>query len=181
VTLYPIGRVVIIPYLIYTRIMNGITEAIVHSLIDLAWRPHRLVYSYFPKEYSRNSIQVAIRRLEKKGLIQKGIREEEICIRLTELGAAEFKQKEAVRLSKPIVKLKNEKWDEKWRVVVFDIPEQNRKIRRTLRETLRRLEFYPLQRSVWVSKNNYTKELRQWVRELQLSEYIKIFETKNLG
>ena len=42
------------------------------------------------------------------------------------------------------------KWDGKWRIVVFDIPENLRSIRQALREHLCRLQFYQLQKSVFV-------------------------------
>lgn len=161
--------------------MNAITEQIIENLIDLSWKPYRLMYGRFPKEYSRNSINVAVKRLEKRGIIQKGLMEDEICIRLTELGLSKRNEKNNRKILKPAIELKNQKWDKKWRVVVFDIPEENRRIRRALRDMLKILEFYPLQRSVWVSKNNYTRELRTWVKELRLSHFIKVLETNDLG
>jgi DNA-binding transcriptional regulator PaaX len=39
-------------------------------------------------------------------------------------------------------------WDGKWRVVIFDIPEDERDARDSLREHLNRLGFYKLQQSV---------------------------------
>lgn len=161
--------------------MNAITEEIIQSLIDLSWKPYRLMYGHFPKEYSRNSINVAVKRLEKRGLIQKGIMEDEVCMRLTEIGLAMFKEKQNKKITKPQIKLRDERWDGKWRVIAFDIPEENRRIRKALREILRLLEFYPLQRSVWISKHNYIKELRGWIKDLKLSNFIKAFETKDLG
>ena len=163
--------------------MNAITEEIFERLMDLSFRPYRLSYGYFPKEITRNSIQVALRRLEKKGFIEKGIMEDEVCIRLTEIGVEEFKRRQLLEKEKSILKIgnKSERWDKVWRVVVFDIPEKNKRIRHVLREALKLLDFWPLQKSVWISKKNYTKELRRWVRELGLSSYILIFETKDLG
>ncbi|MBI2338605.1 hypothetical protein HYU95_05495 [Candidatus Daviesbacteria bacterium] len=163
--------------------MGAMTEEILELLIDMAFRPYRIVYGYYPKEVSRRSASVAIHRLGKKGLIEKGLVENEICIRLTEKGMQEIqrrKQKEKVRrlLYKDSI---NKKWDGIWRVVVFDIPEENKRIRNVLRQTLKVLDFKPLQKSVWVSKKNYTKQLREWVNELNLLQYVLIFETKDLG
>jgi DNA-binding transcriptional regulator PaaX len=41
-------------------------------------------------------------------------------------------------------------WDERWRVVVFDIPEKRRKLRVRLREILMLAGFLRLQDSVWI-------------------------------
>jgi DNA-binding transcriptional regulator PaaX len=42
------------------------------------------------------------------------------------------------------------KWDKRWRMIVFDVPEKYRKSRDKLRATLRSLGFVQLQGSVWV-------------------------------
>lgn len=162
--------------------MNAITEEILELLYDLVARPHRIVYGYFPEEYSRNSIQVALKRLENKGFIEKGMKEDEVCVQLSELGVKELERRRKKRREEFTPKLKNKgKWDGIWRMVIFDIPEKNKKVRKALRKTLRILEFYPLQKSVWVSKSNYTKELRKWVKDLELTNYIRVVETKSLG
>jgi DNA-binding transcriptional regulator PaaX len=45
---------------------------------------------------------------------------------------------------------KPKRWDGRWRVVIFDIPERRRKTRDTLRRMMRSFGFYRLQDSVWV-------------------------------
>lgn len=163
--------------------MGAITEDILEALVDQILRPHKVFWGHFPKEYSRNSLQVAVRRLEKKGFIEKGIMEDELCLRLTRLGANYLKQMQQRKKEKGIMKINpvKIKWDGKWRVVVFDIPEKNRRVRQALRMGLRMLEFKPLQKSVWVSKVDCTRELRSYIRELSLSSYVLVFETKDLG
>ena len=42
------------------------------------------------------------------------------------------------------------KWDKKWRVIIFDIPEKKRKIRDHVRMILSEAGFQRLQNSVWV-------------------------------
>lgn len=42
------------------------------------------------------------------------------------------------------------RWDKRWRVVVFDIPEKRRGTRDRLRYTMRAAGFYRLQDSVWL-------------------------------
>lgn len=45
---------------------------------------------------------------------------------------------------------KPKKWDKKWRLVFFDIPETSKKGRDALVKKLRSLGFYQLQRSAWI-------------------------------
>ncbi|MEK7194309.1 MAG: CRISPR-associated endonuclease Cas2 [Patescibacteria group bacterium] len=42
------------------------------------------------------------------------------------------------------------KWDKKWRVIIFDIPEKKAKIRRQVAYIFKQSGFYRLQDSVWV-------------------------------
>jgi len=43
------------------------------------------------------------------------------------------------------------KWDEQWRMVMFDVPESARETRSLVRAALRKLHFGCLQKSVWIS------------------------------
>src|SRR3990167_3379651 len=45
---------------------------------------------------------------------------------------------------------KPKRWNRKWRVIVFDIPEKKRKIRDQIRTLFKTAGFYLLQDSVWV-------------------------------
>ncbi len=45
---------------------------------------------------------------------------------------------------------KPRRWDKKWRVLIFDIPEKQRSLRNRIRDTLRAIGFVQLQGSVWV-------------------------------
>jgi len=66
-----------------------------------------------------------------------------------------------IKIIKNIIKEKNnnEKWDGKWRAIVFDIPESNRKERRFLRTELKWMKFKELQKSIWVCPYNIEREL----------------------
>lgn len=49
-----------------------------------------------------------------------------------------------------LAKNKPKKWDRKYRVVIFDIPEATRKVRDDLRRTIKGFGFICLQKSVWI-------------------------------
>lgn len=44
--------------------------------------------------------------------------------------------------------LPQEKWDGKWRMIIFDIPENLKRARHSLRNKFKEWNFYPLQKSV---------------------------------
>ncbi len=67
-------------------------------------------------------------------------------------------------------------WDHKWRVVVFDIPESKRTARNALREKLKNLGFYSLQKSVFVYPYNCLNEIEFVAEIFQVRSYVRFFE-----
>ena len=57
------------------------------------------------------------------------------------------------------------KWDRMWRVVIFDIPEKEKRMREIFRDHLKMLGFYQLQKSVWVHAYPCFDEI-EFLREL---------------
>lgn len=57
------------------------------------------------------------------------------------------------------MKIDRKDWDGKWRLVIFDIPEKFRVGRDSLRDKLKELGFYELQRSVFVFPYNCKDEI----------------------
>lgn len=68
---------------------------------------------------------------------------------------------------------KAKEWDEKWRVVIFDIPEKLRKGRDALRERLKALGFYELQKSVFVFPYECKDEIDFLIELFNLRKYVR--------
>lgn len=60
---------------------------------------------------------------------------------------------------------KSKRWDGKWRLVVFDVPEKKKRIRDRFRNGLRQLGLLPLQQSIYVSPYPCFDEI-EFFREL---------------
>lgn len=88
----------------------------------------------------------ALKRLIRRGLVEETLRGRIVGYRLTDRGHEYLmhRELESTELSPP------KKWDGKWRLVTFDVPEKRRYLRDHLRVHLTRLGFYPLQLSVWL-------------------------------
>ena len=69
------------------------------------------------------------------------------------------------------------KWDEKWRLVVFDIPESEKFARDSLTLTLHRLGFQPLQRSVWIFPHPCHEEIEAACLYHKVDKYVTYLET----
>ncbi len=71
---------------------------------------------------------------------------------------------------------KMRRWDKKWRMVIFDIPEKKRQVRDIFRFHLKRLEFYELQHSVWVHPYKCTGEIQYLIYFFRVSKYVHLIE-----
>lgn len=75
---------------------------------------------------------------------------------------------------------KPEKWDKKWRLVFYDIPEEKRKARVALTRKLNQLGFYQLQRSVWVYPYACRDEIMDISSGFDVNRYISYIETNHI-
>ena len=66
-------------------------------------------------------------------------------------------------------------------VIIFDIPEIEKYKRDLLRDALKKIGLRMLQKSVWIGKYDIPKELIDYLRRLQIIEYVQIFEVSRAG
>ncbi|MEY4747405.1 MAG: hypothetical protein RLZZ416_454 [Candidatus Parcubacteria bacterium] len=86
-----------------------------------------------------------ISRSRRNLLRRRLLKEEKGFLVLTRAG-----QRELLRIELGERRLKSFRWDGRWRVLIFDIPEYRKKDREKLRRTLRSVGFEHLQDSVWI-------------------------------
>lgn len=95
-----------------------------------------------PTQQERSSIARTRARLVRQGLLsyQRGL------LHLTQKGKETLVHLEVLeyKIAKP------KRWDGRWRVLIFDIPEHRRATRDQIRITLTRVGFIRLQDSVWL-------------------------------
>lgn len=65
------------------------------------------------------------------------------------------------------------RWDNGWRIVVFDIPESRRRIRDALRYHLQNLGFYELQKSVFVHPFECSDEIEYIVEFYNIRKFVR--------
>lgn len=95
-----------------------------------------------PKQRLRETVS----RLKRKGLVEFREEDGKRRMRLTPKGLTEARRLQSVPIPVPIPR----RWDRRWRIVTFDIPERRRPLRDRVRLLVRRLGFYRLQDSVWI-------------------------------
>lgn len=71
------------------------------------------------------------------------------------------------------MKIQKNQWDGKWRMVIFDIPEKLKSGRNALREKLKHLGFYELQKSVFVFPYECQNEVDFVIEFFDLRKYTR--------
>ena len=117
----------------------------------------RLIYYLKKKDY------IKIKNLEQnKGII------------LTKKGA------EKVLKVKFKIKDKQKRSDERWQMIIFDIPEKKRWLRDLLRDNLRILNYKMLQQSIWICPYDVQKETEFILKKHSMDQYAKLFLIEEL-
>lgn len=71
--------------------------------------------------------------------------------------------------------------DDKMKIIIFDIPEKERRKRDWLRFALGALEFSLLQQSVWIGNKKIPEDFLYDLQKLKILPYIHIFEITKQG
>lgn len=99
------------------------------------------------KKINQRSLKQAIKNLYRSRLVEwKENKDGSVTLILTEKGRNKSMtyNLDNLKIDKP------KRWDKKWRVIVFDVPEIYRKARDSLRDHLKQMGFYELQKSVFI-------------------------------
>lgn len=73
-----------------------------------------------------------------------------------------------------------EQWDGKWRMVIFDIPEDAHNHRDKLRSLLKELGYKYLQGSVWISPHPLDREAIAYLHAANLHRFIRIIKIEEI-
>lgn len=116
----------------------------------------------------KRKLKRAVRNLARKKIISIKEVDGELLVSFSEEGKKLFyKYKiDELKIKKP------KRWDGKWRVVIFDIPEKKRLARDVLRNKLKELGFYSLQKSVFVYPYDCQREIELIKTVYEIGPYV---------
>ncbi len=126
------------------------------------------------RHVSRRTFSTMLSRLKKDGLVERSGGTRSALWRLTDQGKEYLKRERAkVNLA--------EKEDGIGRLVIFDIPEQERGKRNKIRSELVCANFKPLQKSVWIGYCPLPEDFLVFLDDLRLKGKVHIFSIQNEG
>ena len=137
-----------------------------YSSLAFAPEPYlrkRLGFPDTNKSSVSRRMRQALVRLERRGLVERGDKGWNFCLTASGKKFAEkMEAAEKLRIRKP------KRWDEKWRVVIFDVPERYKSSRERFRKILQKAGFLRLQDSVWAHPYECEELIAFMRRELRL-------------
>ncbi|PIT96922.1 hypothetical protein COT82_00535 [Candidatus Campbellbacteria bacterium CG10_big_fil_rev_8_21_14_0_10_35_52] len=124
----------------------------------------------------RRKMLKAVERMKQKKLVRIYEKNGADIIEITELGKKKVLSYdlENIKITRP------KKWDGYWRIIIFDIPEKNKKARRALNFKLKDMEFFPLQKSVFVCPFECKNEIEFVLEFFGVKRYVRQILAKNI-
>lgn len=127
----------------------------------------------------RQSFYSLLNHLKNQGLVKKetiGYRKS--IWKITRKGLEKLKI--IKRIEKPSKIYKSEAGN-KFKVIIFDIPEKEKEKRVWVREILKILGFTMLQKSVWIGKNKIPARFLFELKNREMMDYVHVFEINQKG
>lgn len=156
------------------RLLLGL--ALAHDVLDevrlvgdIVPSAYRNLYGFTPEKYKKQNLYATVHRMLRADLIEKVIENGEPKFRLSSIGAKKFVREF------PLIRLQDKPWDKKWRILVFDIPEEIRWRRDVFRRKLKELGFGMYQQSVWISPHPFEDDIRQFLKVNDLDSFVYLF------
>lgn len=137
-------------------------------------KAYQNLYGWVPSRFKKTNCYGSVYHSLRTGYIEKIIKNGKPYLRLTSKGNEKLKRDFSLFL------WQDKKWDGKWRVVIFDIKEKERKQRDTLRAKLRELGFGMIQESVWLSPHDVALDFHEYIDNIGLKEDVFIMEVSQL-
>ena len=141
----------------YFRIVKGITKE---------WR-----------KINERSLRESIRKLYRSKIVDyKENNDGTVKLVLTEAGKKKvlLYDLDKLKINRP------PRWDRMWRMVVFDIPETKKPARMALASKLKELEFYPMQKSVFIHPYECQNEINFITELFNIVPYVRFLRVKDV-
>lgn len=141
------------------------------TMYDIMIRYKNPVFEQYRKERNRRRFSVFIHYLKKHNYIKVKNLQGEKAVILTKEGINKVLQAKFKVENKQLKK----RSDNKWIMIIFDIPQKNQKARRLLRSILQNLGYKIFQHSVWITPYDVGEKTEKLLQSYSLDKYVRIF------
>jgi DNA-binding transcriptional regulator PaaX len=142
------------------------------KILDLVKQEGKInVYAFIKAHYKNDSyrkIYTHIYQLEKRGYLEKYKHKDVEFIRISDKGLSALDT------------LKRER-DGKWKMIIFDIPENKRQVRDYLRTKLKQLGFKRWQNSIWITPYRLPDDVVDELRLLSDKYFVRLITIESIN
>lgn len=125
--------------------------------------------------FDRRRLKAELRRLQKTGVIEAVTGTSEMTYRLTEKGKIKLFKYKLGEMS-----LRTNHWDRKWQLVAYDIPKGMKNQAEAFRSLVKKLGFYQLQKSLWLTPYQCGEEIEFLKNLYNLQNYVTVLTISGL-
>lgn len=152
------------------KLVGDISRAILFLIKQTAGITLNEIVTLLEKQYSPKSVRNTIYSLKSRNSIDGDTRS---GLEITERGIEALSALEFTTIKQ------HAPWDQKWRVVIYDIPEEKRIARDKIRYIFKELGFKQMQISVWVHPLPCLKQFQDIRKAYGIQKHLLLFETKH--
>lgn len=135
--------------------------------------PYILLKAYLKEKlkepYSQTQMHNSVSYLKRRKFIAFEFKENKIKVILTKLGRQHLN-----KVAFEEIKIQPIKWDGRWRLLTFDIPENKKRARQTFRRKIKELGFFHFQRSVFIFPFPCEKEIDNMTKLLEIRPFVHL-------
>lgn len=142
------------------------------------YRVHRqMAEEYFrSRNADKTHLSKRLCEMQKRGYIKRYFKDKKHILELTPIG----EEKALKNWTKQFKVDIPEVWDKKWRMVIFDIPKDKKYLRDIVRERLKNIGFYQLQKSVFIYPFDCWEEIKALKFVYNLAPYLRYILAENI-
>lgn len=146
------------------KILKVMAEIAKEKTLDFGWLMNETLdilcnpYGKAARGTAPKRIYMTVSSLKRGGYLEQTERKGRKEIKITDKTKLVLLEEEIRK------KYRKTRWDKKWRFVIFDVPEDDRRERNFLRSFLKSFGLKELQKSVWVFPYDIEKEFHEFLR-----------------
>lgn len=124
--------------------------------------------------FNKRRLKAQLKRLQKIGVIEEVDEQNQLTFRLTDKGRTKLFKYHLEELSL------EKSWDKKWRLVAYDIPKGKKSQSEAFRRLLKKMSFYQLQKSLWLTPYECHNEIELLKSLYHLENHVTILTVTGL-
>lgn len=127
------------------------------------------------KKFNLKLLRRNLKRLQNQKIVEIVTENEQEVVKLTQKGHTKYLTFKLEELS-----LKGKYWDGKWRLVIYDINKLKRSAQDSFRRVLKQINFFPLQKSVYLTPYKCSDEVEYLREYFNIGEEVLLLEINRI-